>query len=155
MEVNWVIAAFTIVIAGTTVSYTLVTWRLLRLSRWSLLLDTLIRITQEIEKREQRHVKELMAESSDMVNKLGIEKIKRRWELSRTKWETEPYRKGLTEAIVGVNKKLGLDLVKGLIDYVKKAGEVRKDVKNEFVGFREELKDLLKKGVKKGGQKKR
>ena len=43
-------------------------------------------------------------------------------------------------------------MLRALLDYQEKAGEVRKNVKNKFVSFRDELWGLLKKRVKKRGK---
>ncbi len=149
---NAVIAVLTGVIAGTTITYAWVTWRLLHQSRWAFLVQTIIRITQSTEDLEQRYLNEMMLETSNIVGKIEGkigQKIRFHWETLRTKMETEPYHAGLFKAIEVVDKKLVIDLHKALLDYIKEANTVRKDIKSELVNFKDELLKILAEDAKK------
>ncbi len=151
---NAVIAVLTGVIAGTTVVYTLVTWRLLRQSRSTFLVDTVIRIAHHTQEREERYLHEIMGELSNMMLELGAtgvegrEKRKMHWERLRAEMETEPYRVGLSEAIGDINKKLGVDLSEVLDTYIKKSREVQKEKLSKIERFRDGLKSLYDEIVK-------
>jgi len=158
---NAVIVVLTGVIAFTTTVYAWVTWRLLRQSRWSFLVDALIRIAQRTEEREERYLNQLMGELSQMIVSFGDQfrvggqqGVKMRWEQLRTEMETEPYREGLSKAIGGINKKLGVDLYKVLLDYMKNTQEARQEVKNKIESFRDELYRLEKEVLKQTGIRK-
>lgn len=155
---NAVIAVFTIVIAGTTVVYTLVTWRLLIQSRWAFLVDTVIRIMGPTEEQMHRYVNEAIdkmsqraREVSDRLRKAEVGKdikkqwqdIEMRWDEARLKMETESYLTSMCRAIETMNKKLARDLYKSLGSYGKEMIEVRNDVINKTDSLKEEVKRLV------------
>ena len=152
---NHVIAAFTVVIGVTTVIYTLMTLRLFKLSRWAFLVDVLIRMAHHTQEREERYLRELTGELNGTIEQLSgagtgkLKETKIRWEELKALVETGPYLMGLSEAIEGINKKLGIDLSKAFIDYIEKASKGRKDIKRRMESFRTEL---VRRGVKTGGK---
>jgi len=138
-NLNAVIAVFTIVIAGTTIAYTLVTWRLLTQSRWAFLVDTLIRIIERTEDRTEQYYDPIRKSIQERAStRLFDDEIQRGIGLA-IKWDTEPYLKGLSEAVKDINKKLGIDLHKVFLDYKKEATKVRKDTLSELHSVKREF----------------
>jgi len=148
---NAIIAVFTAVIAGTTVAYTLVTWRLLRQSRWAFLVDSLIRITQDLDGLERRHLDQKFKELSGRMERMELkDDIMRRWEELRLKVQATPYSAGLAEAIENVSGKLALDLYKPFIVYIKRSSKVKEELGIELQSFEDELNGLVKEAGERG-----
>jgi len=158
-NLNAVIAIFTIVIAGTTIVYAWVTWKLLKQSRWALLVDTIIRIMEHTEERSQQYVNEVVKEVdrtaieiTDKLRKAKLEQdIKRQWEEIekyrselKVKMDIEPHFMGMYAAIRAVNEKLAKDFYKPIGNYVNKRKEVINEAMNKFDTLKNKMRHLIK-----------
>lgn len=153
-NLNAVIAVFTIAIAGTTVAYTLVTWWLLRQSRWAFLVDALIRVMQRVEDRQRWYVDKIR---EDMAKSFQEEELRRelgrdmevRWADVITRWDTLPYLEGVCKVLEGMNKKLGQQFHKAIDSYVKGPVKTKKDILGELIDVRDEIVKRRVAAVKK------
>ena len=148
----WVIAIFTIVLTAVTSWNIKVTQGLLRQSRAAsrqsraaFLIDTIIRISQYTESREQRHLNSLIQEIDGLVERTPFPngKVEKNfiedWTLRRTSAEVDPYYKGLSKAVRNISKNIGIGLDKAIEDYIVERSEAQNSLVKELEEYRDRI----------------